>query len=170
MQNNSLIRTFAILFCFVSIYQLSFTFISSYQEDKATEYATNLISEENTDYIQLREITKINYLDSIGQIPISFFTSYDDAKTKELNRGLDLEGGINVILQISVRDILKGLAENSRDPSFNQALENADELQKQTNDPYIESFFEAFESLSDNLKLASPTIFPTASLFTDSFP
>ena len=77
MQNNSLIRTFAILFCFVSIYQLSFTFISSYQEDKATEYATNLISEENTDYIQLREITKINYLDSIGQIPISFFTSYD---------------------------------------------------------------------------------------------
>ena len=164
MQNNSLIRTFAILFCFVSIYQLSFTFISSYQEDKATEYATNLISEENTDYIQLREITKINYLDSIGQIPISFFTSYDDAKTKELNRGLDLEGGINVILQISVRDILKGLAENSRDPSFNQALENADELQKQTNDPYIESFFEAFESLSDNLKLASPTIFANRTL------
>ena len=118
MQNNSLIRTFAILFCFVSIYQLSFTFISSYQENKATEYANNLISEDDTaDYLQLREDTKINYLDSIGQIPISFFTSYDDAKTKELNRGLDLEGGINVILQISVKDILKGLAENSKDPS-----------------------------------------------------
>ena len=141
MQNNSLVRTFAILFCFVSVYQLSFTFISSYQENKATEYAATLISEDSPDYIELREIAKNNYLDSIGKIPISFFTSYDDAKTKELNRGLDLEGGINVILQISVKDVLKGLSENSKDPSFNQALENADELQKQTNDPYIESFF-----------------------------
>ncbi len=164
MQNNSLIRIFAILFGFVSIYQLSFTFITSYKESQAKEFATSLIPEENLEYIELRERTTLNYLDSIGQIPISFFTSYDDAKTKELNRGLDLEGGINVILQISVKDILKGLAENSKDPSFNQALEKADKLQRETNDPYIESFFIAFESISDNLKLASPTIFANRTL------
>ena len=164
MQNNSLIRIFAILFGFVSIYQLSFTFITSYKESQAKEFATSLIPEENLEYIELRERTTLNNLDSIGQIPISFFTSYDDAKTKELNRGLDLEGGINVILQISVKDILKGLAENSKDPSFNQALEKADKLQRETNDPYIESFFIAFESISDNLKLASPTIFANRTL------
>ncbi|MEE3034270.1 MAG: protein translocase subunit SecDF [Bacteroidota bacterium] len=164
MQNNSLIRIFAILFGFVSIYQLSFTFITSYKESQAKEFATSLIPEENPEYIELRERATLNYLDSIGKISIPLFTSYDDAKTKELNRGLDLEGGINVILQISVKDILKGLAENSKDPSFNQALEKADRLQRETNDPYIESFFIAFESISDNLKLASPTIFANRTL------
>ena len=83
----------------------------------------------------------VDYLDSIGNAPIFGFTSYNDAKRKELNKGLDLKGGINVILQISVKDILKGLAENSKNPAFNQALDQADVLQVSSNEPYIESFF-----------------------------
>ena len=56
--------------------------------------------------------------------------TYNESKDKELNKGLDLKGGINVILQVSVKDILRGLSNNSKDPAFNQALANADEAQK----------------------------------------
>ena len=122
MQNNGLIRLFAILFGLVSIYQLSFTFISSQKESQAKEYAISQYPSDVENYIELRDRAVIDYLDSIGSQPIFGFTSYNDAKGKELNKGLDLKGGINVILQISVKDILKGLAENSKNPVFNQAL------------------------------------------------
>ena len=81
-----------------------------------------------------------SFLDSVSTISVFGFTNYKDAKEKELNKGLDLKGGINVILQISVKDILKGLAENTNDPNFNKALDNADELQKSSNDTYLEIF------------------------------
>ena len=84
---------------------------------------------------------------------------YNTAKEKELNKGLDLKGGINVILQVSVADILKGLANNSKDPAFNQAIVNATELQKDAQDTYLESFFKAFEALPGENSLASPDIF-----------
>ena len=125
MQNNGLIRLFAILFGLVSIYQLSFTFITNQKESQAKAFATKQYAEDVEDYIELRDRALVNYLDSIGNEPIFGFTSYNDAKRKELNKGLDLKGGINVILQISVKDILKGLAENSKNPAFNQALNQA---------------------------------------------
>ena len=64
---------------------------------------------------------------------------------KELNKGLDLKGGINVILQISVKDILKDWQKTQK-PDIQKALDQADVLQVSSNDPYIESFFIAFES------------------------
>ena len=112
MQNNGLIRLFAILFGLVSIYQLSFTFITNQKESQAKAFATKQYAEDVEDYIELRDRALVNYLDSIGNEPIFGFTSYNDAKRKELNKGLDLKGGINVILQISDKDILKGSAEN----------------------------------------------------------
>ena len=112
MQNNGLIRLFAILFGLVSIYQLSFTFITNQKESQAKAFATSQYAEDVEDYIELRDRALVNYLDSIGNEPIFGFTSYNDAKRKELNKGLDLKGGINVILQISDKDILKGSAEN----------------------------------------------------------
>jgi SecD/SecF fusion protein len=130
MQNNSLIRVFGVLFALVSIYQLSFTFITSNIEKKASSYATQVVSEDETNYLELRDQKTNNYLDSIGNNPVYGFTSYNDAKEKELNKGLDLKGGINVILQISIRDILSGLAENTKNPIFNKALDDADLLQK----------------------------------------
>ena len=159
MQNNSLIRVFGILFALVSIYQLSFTFISSNIETQADNYAKQIISAEEPNYLEKRDQTASAYLDSIGNSPLYGFTSYNDAKQKELNKGLDLKGGINVILQISIRDILIGLAENSKNPVFNKALDDADLLQKTSDEPYIESFFRAFESIKGSDKLASPEIF-----------
>ena len=164
MQNNSLIRVFGILFALVSIYQLSFTFITSNIETRADNYAKQVISDEEPNYLEKRDQTASAYLDSIGNNPLYGFTSYNDAKQKELNKGLDLKGGINVILQISIRDILIGLAENSKNPVFNRALDDADLLQKTSDEPYIESFFRAFESIKGADKLASPEIFANRTL------
>ena len=164
MQNNSLIKVFGILFALVSIYQLSFTFITSNIETQADNYAKQFISAEELNYLEKRDQTASAYLDSIGNSPLYGFTSYNDAKQKELNKGLDLKGGINVILQISIRDILIGLAENSKNPVFNKALDDADLLQKTSDEPYIESFFRAFESIKGADKLASPEIFANRTL------
>ena len=164
MHNNGLIRTFAILFVFVSIYQLSFTFIATQKEAEAKEFAISKYSEDVPDFIELRDRASTNYLDSIGGISLFGFTSYNDAKGKELNKGLDLKGGINVILQISVKDILKGLAENSKNPAFTKALSKSDALQQRSNDPYIESFFIAFEEFSGEVNLANPDIFANRTL------
>ena len=164
MHNNGLIRTFAILFVFVSIYQLSFTFIATQKEAEAKEFAISKYSDDVPDFIELRDRASTDYLDSIGGISLFGFTSYNDAKGKELNKGLDLKGGINVILQISVKDILKGLAENSKNPAFTRALNESDALQQRSNDPYIESFFIAFEEFSGEVNLANPDIFANRTL------
>ena len=164
MQNNSLIRVFGVLFAIVSIYQLSFTFITSNVEKQASTYASQTVSEDENNYLEVRDKKANAYLDSIGNNPIYGFTSYNDAKEKELNKGLDLKGGINVILQISIRDILSGLTENTKNPQFNEALDQADLLQKSSDEPYIESFFEAFDQINSGEKLASPDIFANRTL------
>jgi SecD/SecF fusion protein len=164
MQNNSLVRVFGILFALVSIYQLSFTFISSSVESEAESFAIQSVSEDISDYLEVRDKKITNYLDSIGNNTIYGFTSYNDAKAKELNKGLDLKGGINVILQISIKDILKGLAENSKNLVFNNALEEANLLQKSSDEPYVESFFRAFDQVRGSEKLSSPDIFGNRTL------
>jgi len=164
MHNNGLIKFFAFCFTLVSVYQISFTFITSNVEDKASQYSINTISDSNENYADLREEKYNNYLDSISNESILGFTSYKGAKDKELNKGLDLKGGIDVTLQVSVKDILKGLAEYSKDPVFNKALNDADALQKESDDTYVESFFEAFEKIQGETTLASPDIFANRSL------
>ena len=164
MQNNGLIKFFAFCFGLVSLYQISFTFISSGVENNAQEYSINSVSENEANFSDKRQEKYINYLDSIVDQKILGFTSYKDAKSKELNKGLDLKGGINVILQVSVKDILLGLAENSKDPIFNNALNDADELQKDSNDTYLESFFISFDKIKGDSSLASPDIFANRSL------
>ena len=164
MQNNSLIRVFGILFALVSIYQLSFTFITSNVEKQAETYAMQTVFDDVPNYLEVRDQKANSYLDSIGNNPLYGFTSYNDAKNKELNKGLDLKGGINVILQISIRDILSGLAENTRNPIFNKALDEADILQKSSDEPYIDSFFKSFDVVKSGDKLASPDIFANRTL------
>ena len=167
MQGNSLIKTFAILFGIVSIYQLSFTFISNTLENKARNAAIEKISEDEISFAEKRAREEIRFLDSIGDLPVLIYSSYNDAKQKELNQGLDLKGGINVILQISIKDLLKGLAENSVNEKFIQALDDADNLQKQSDQTYLESFFEAFDSNSDETRLTSPEIFGNRTLSSE---
>jgi len=167
MQGNSLIKSFAILFGIVSIYQLSFTFISSTLENKARNAAIEKISEDEISFAEKRASEEVRFLDSIGDLPVLMYSSYNDAKQKELNQGLDLKGGINVILQISIKDLLKGLSENSVNEKFIASLDNADDLQKQSDQTYLESFFDAFDSNPDPTRLTSPEIFGNRTLSSD---
>ena len=80
------------------------------------------ISEDEISFAEKRASEEVRFLDSIGDFPVLMYSSYNDAKQKELNQGLDLKGGINVILQISIRDLLKGLSENSINQKFNQSI------------------------------------------------
>ena len=156
MQNKGLIKFFAILFALVSIYQLSFTFVASKVKNDAKAFAGGNPDKE------------AKYLDSIGKekvfnLGFTDFT-FNEVSDKQINKGLDLEGGINVILQISVKDILKGLSNNSKNPVFNKSLADATANQR-GNQSYIDAFFEAFEANSKgSVKLASPDIFANRSL------
>jgi SecD/SecF fusion protein len=151
MQSKGLIKFFAILFALVCIYQLSFTFVANKVKDDAKAFAGVDVLKE------------VKYLDSIGRekvFSLGFADyTYNEVKDKQINKGLDLEGGINVILQISVKDILNGLANNSQDPTFNKALADATRNQK-GNQTYLDAFFEAFDAESKGkVKLSSPDIF-----------
>ena len=156
MQNKGLIKFFAILFALVSIYQLSFTFVASKVKNDAKSFAKGNSEKE------------LKYLDSIGKesvfnLGFTNFT-FNEVSDKQINKGLDLEGGINVILQISVKDILKGLSNNSKNPVFNKSLADATANQK-GNQTYLDAFYEAFDANSKGtVKLASPDIFANRSL------
>ena len=156
MQNKGLIKFFAILFALVSIYQLSFTFVASKVKNDAKSFAKGNSEKE------------LKYLDSIGKekvfnLGFTNFT-FNEVSDKQINKGLDLEGGINVILQISVKDILKGLSNNSKNPVFNKSLADASANQK-GNQSYLDAFYEAFDANSKGtVKLASPDIFANRSL------
>ena len=163
MQNKGLIKVFAILFGLVCLYQLSFTFITNNVEEDAEEFAVQKIGEDVESYSQLRDQTEARYLDSIGNEEVIAGITYSEAKDKELNKGLDLKGGINVILQISVKDILSGLANDSNDPAFRKALAEADAAQTDSQENYIDLFFESFNNIP-GAKLASPDIFANKTL------
>ena len=164
MQNKGLIKLFALLFGLVSVYQLSYTFITNKLESDAETFAVNRVSESEEDYVAKRAEVETQYLDSIGDQTVLGYTNYNEAKQKELNKGLDLKGGINVTLQISIKDILKGLANNSKNPIFNKALANADTASKNSDDTYLDLFFESWDNLSGDTKLASPDIFANKGL------
>ena len=167
MQNKGLIRLFAILFGLVSLYQLSFSFFTSKVENEAKEYAKSRGNQNNG-----RELASLEkkYLDSVNNlevinIGISQFT-YNDIKDKEMNLGLDLKGGINAILQVSVKEVLISLSNDSKSLVFRQALKAADEAQKNNTDNYLDLFFTEFEIAAgtSGIKLSDPEIFGTKAL------
>jgi len=168
MQNKGLVKLFALLFGLVSIYQLSFTFKANQVEKQAKEIAVSKIAETEEAYDAKRGIEETRYLDSLSTEPvfnigIADYT-FKEVKEKSMNLGLDLKGGISVILQISVEDILKGLANGSTEPVFIQALADAQELQKDSQNSYLEDFFVAFDAIKGDVKLASPDIFANRDL------
>ncbi len=157
MQNKVLIRIFAILFGLVSLYQLSFTFFANKVEKEAEVYAKTKVTDNDGRGLAEAERT---YIDSIANKDVVAGFSYNDVKKNDIKLGLDLKGGINAILQVSVKDILSGLANKSKNEIFNKALENATEAQKNAQSNYLDLFFEEFEKLAgDGLKLSDPKIF-----------
>jgi len=165
MQNKGLIKLFAILFGLVSLYQLSFTFLANKVEDDAKIYAE--IKATDSDARQKATFER-KYLDSVANKDILDLGitkySYNDVKDKEMNLGLDLKGGINAILQVSVKEVLKNLSNDSKNVAFNQALDAAAEAQKNDNANYLDLFFEEFEKIAGDTKLSDPSIFGTKAL------
>ena len=151
MQNRNVIKIFAILFAIVSLYQLSFTWVAGGVEDDAIAYASNFPVEE-------QEAKEKFYLDSINSelvydILLTEYT-YADCKARELNLGLDLKGGMNVTLEVMVVDVLKALSNNSKDSIFNNAIWNALNAQKNSQDDFLTLFSVEYEKLSPNNGLA----------------
>jgi len=166
MQNKGLIRLFAIIFGIVCVYQLSFTQFTKNVENNAKNYA-----ESRSEGLNAQGINKLErkYLDSVSNKPvvnigITSFT-YNQVKNKSINLGLDLKGGINATLEVSVRDILYGLSNKSKNPIFNQALLDATKAQKESTEDFLTLFFNAFNKLSKGtIKLSDPSIFGNKSL------
>jgi SecD/SecF fusion protein len=155
MQNKGAIRLFAIVFALVSLYQLSFTFVVWNTEKDARAYAQEDSKKERA------------YLDSMATEPVFDILvkeyTYSEAKARELNLGLDLKGGMNVILEVSVHDVLKALSRNSRNPLFNEALDAALEKQKNSQSDFITIFSNEFARIKgeqgSTVKLSDPDIF-----------
>ncbi|WP_397447643.1 protein translocase subunit SecDF [Polaribacter sp. R77954] len=166
MQNKGLIKVFAILFGLVSLYQLSFTFLANKVEDDAVAYSKNRAT-ENDNARQIAGYER-KYLDSVANKDIIDLGiaqySYNDVKDKEMNLGLDLKGGINAILQVSVKEVLKSLSNDSKNEAFNNALAAADVRLKESNANYLDLFFEEFEKIAGTTKLSDPSIFGTKAL------
>jgi SecD/SecF fusion protein len=151
MQNRNFIKIFAILFAIVSLYQLSFTWIASGVEEDAVIYSSGYPEEQ-------QESKKKFYLDSINSetvydIFIAEYT-YADCKSRELNLGLDLKGGMNVTLEVMVIDVVKALSNNSKDSVFNIAITNTLSAQKNSQDDFVTLFGNEYEKLSPNNGLA----------------
>lgn len=150
MQNKGLIKFFAILFAILCIYQLSFTYVANKVKSDAVAFSGGDRDKE------------LAYLDSIRKQTVYLGHTFEEVEAKQINKGLDLEGGINVTLQISVKDIIKGLANNSQNPVFAKAISETDKIRK-PQESYLDAFFRAFDQANKEagtaVKLASPDIF-----------
>ncbi len=148
MQSKGAIKLFAIVLALVCLYQLSFTLVTRGVEADAREYANN-------DPIKEKE-----YLDSIGpkgvyNIGVKDY-SYLECKEREINLGLDLKGGMNVTLEVSVMDLVRSMAgQNVEDPTFKKAIDRAAELQRNSNKDFVTLFGQAFTEVDPNASLAA---------------
>ncbi len=148
MQSKGAIKLFAIVLALVCLYQLSFTLVTRGVEADAREYANN-------DPIKEKE-----YLDSIGpkgvyNIGVKDYT-YRECKEREINLGLDLKGGMNVTLEVSVMDLVRSMAgQNVEDPTFKKAIDRAAELQRNSNKDFVTLFGQAFTEVDPNASLAA---------------
>lgn len=165
MQNKGAIWIFTILLAVASLYQISFSFFTSGFENKADAYAERMVDsvlvERDdigvTERGQLREEYAEKYLrdNSDEEIyPVLGYT-YAEAKDKEINLGLDLKGGMSVILEVSIPDLIIGLSGNSNDPDFRQAISDARELQKSAQDDFVTLFAQAWQQNSPDKKMAA---------------
>ncbi len=154
MQSKGAIKFFAIILAVVCLYQLSFTVVTKIVENKAQEASAG-----NPQAYQA-------YLDSVATVGVYNLGvkdyTYRECKERELNLGLDLKGGMNVTLEVSVVDLVKAMSNNSTDPTFNKALNDALALQKNSQKDFVTLFGESFNKIDPNAKLAA--IFSTIEL------
>lgn len=177
MQLKGLVRFFTILLIVYSLYQLSFTYfvrkhekkmealakswVAKNFEDAKTKYPNNqdsqAIYQETLDRVYQQRLNRL--LDSTKDVTVTYgiggAISYNKAKREELNLGLDLQGGMNVTLEVEMTGLLKSLANNSKDPNFLTAIDNANKRKANTDQNFITLFVEEYAKLNPSRTLAS---------------
>ncbi len=152
MQNKGVVIVLTIIITMLCLYYLSFTFVSRRVQQDATDYATDKKG-------SLSLTKKQRYLDSLWSLPVYNLLgveyTYKEVKENELSLGLDLQGGMHVVLEISPGEIIRGLSGNSQDPALTTALQVAREKQKTSAQNFADLFYEAFKKANPDRNLAS---------------
>ncbi|MCT4644677.1 MAG: protein translocase subunit SecDF, partial [Carboxylicivirga sp.] len=156
MQNKGAIRLFAILLVLVSLYQLMFTFKTRSVENVAKEIAGGDLDKEFAYLDSIKNETVYNFLWGARKY------TYQECKEREINFGLDLKGGMNLILEVKVADVVRALSNYNTDETFVKALRAAEEAEKSSSKDFIKLFGEEFKKIDPNAQLA--TIFNTVEL------
>ena len=157
MRNKGAIWTLAIALTLVCIYQLWFT-VKTYQ-----------VRSEATEYSQGDPILRQHYLDSVSSEVVYNFMfglrkyTFRECQEREINLGLDLQGGMNVILEVSAEDIIRSLSNYSKDTTFNRALALAKKMQQETNADFVDLFGRAWNAIDPNARMAA-NVFMTPDL------
>ena len=168
MQSKGAIRFVAILLLLASLWQLSFTLVTNRQEKKAEKYAEakaeaamqtaafgKVAEADRAFYLDsLKKTENRRYIDSISSEKIYFGYTYKDVKAKAINLGLDLKGGMNVMLQVQLKDLVKALAGGNEATEFTKALALAEERSVNSRQDYITLFAEAWEETANGMPLA----------------
>lgn len=165
MQNKTAIWLFTILLTAACIYQLSFTWVTNGVEGDAKDFAsdkldsllaenTNLSSYQQDSAKQAFETKYLLDINSKEAYPVLGYT-YRECKQRELNQGLDLQGGMNVTLEVSVVDLIKAMAADSKDPVFVKSIEDAIEMQKNAQEDFTTLFGNAIQQNAPDFKLTS---------------
>ena len=168
MQSKGAIRLVAILLMIASLWQLSFTFVNGVQEKRAEKYAeAKAIAAENSAafskvadvdkafYIDsVKKVANRMYIDSISSEKVYFGYTFKEVQAKSINLGLDLKGGMNVMLQVQLEDLVRALSKNNQSVEFNNAIALAKENQKDSREDFITLFAEAWKQTSNGLPLA----------------
>ena len=172
MQNKGLIRFLAWAFALVCLFQLSFTIVTSIIQSKAKKDAANYVKSEQVQQLVASRTTnsgdaqvildsiqnsrEAHYLDSMASEKVYLGYTYRQCQGREINLGLDLKGGMNVMLEVSTVDVVRALADHTEDTLFNHAIDMALADQKRTtNRDFVSLFYDAIRKLDPNVSLAS---------------
>lgn len=143
MQNKGLVITLAVCLALASAFYLSFSFVTMHYDKKAVEYG------------QGDDAKEFFYKDSIASQKVWFGYTLKECREKEINLGLDLKGGMNVTMEVSVPDILRALSGYNTSETFTKAIVMAQEKQKKSGTDFVTLFFESFYEIDPNAQLAS---------------
>lgn len=143
MQNKGLVITLAVCLALVSAFYLSFSFVTMHYDKKAVEYG------------QGDDAKEFFYKDSIASQKVWFGYTLKECREKEINLGLDLKGGMNVTMEVSVPDILRALSGYNTSETFNNAIAMAQQKQAKSGSDFLSLFFESFYEIDPNAQLAS---------------
>jgi SecD/SecF fusion protein len=160
MRNKGAIWALAIALLLVCIYQLSFTVVTYKVRKDAKKYAAHAIKSPDGTLDSLGLKIADRYLDSIAAETVYNFLwmkkyTYRDCQEREINLGLDLRGGMNVVLEVSTTDVIRSLANYSKDSTFNKAIALAQQRQKSSSEDFVTLFGKAFQEINPNAKLGA---------------